>query len=358
VIPRSILVVVTRRIGDVLLATPLIRSLKLAWPDAQVDALVFDGTQDVLAANPDVRRIHAIAARPGLLRHVALVLRILRRYDIALSLVPGDRPTLYAFLAGRWRAGLLLPAKKELWKRRFLDRWVAFDDRDTHTVLMHLALAEALGIPARREVAVCWRDAEARQVDALLGTDRTRPVAVLHPYPKFNYKMWRVESWVEVAGWLAGRGYRVVISGGPDPAELDYVAGLARAMPQGTLNLAGKLTLAGTGCLLGRAAVYVGPDTAVTHMAAALGVPTVAFYGPTDAVKWGPWPRDYSGSGNPWRRLGSQAAGRVRLVQGNVPCVPCGKEGCDRHVASFSDCLQQLPAAKVIAAIESVMGDA
>jgi heptosyltransferase-3 len=355
--PHSILVVVTRRIGDVLLATPLIRSLKLAWPDAQVDALVFEGTQDVLAANPDVRRIHAIAARPGLLRHIALVLRILRRYDIALSLVPGDRPTLYAFLAGRWRAGLLLPAKKERWKRRFLDRWVAFDDRDTHTVLMHLALAEALAIPAQREVAVCWRDAEARQVDALLGADRTRPFAVLHAYPKFNYKMWRVESWVEVAGWLADRGYRVVISGGPDPAELDYVAGLARAMPQGTLNLAGKLTLAGTGCLLGRAAVYVGPDTAVTHMAAALGVPTVALYGPTDPVKWGPWPRDFSGSGNPWRRLGSQAAGRVRLVQGNMPCVPCGKEGCDRHVASFSDCLQQLPAARVIAAIESVMGD-
>ncbi len=354
-IPRSILVVVTRRIGDVLLATPLIRSLKRAWPDAQVDALVFDGTQDVLAANPDVRRIHVVPARPGLLQHIALVLRILRRYDIALSLVPGDRPTGYAFLAGRWRAGLLLPAKKEHWKRRFLDRWVAFDDRDTHTVLMHLALAEVLGIPAQREVAVCWRDAEASQVDALLGADRTRPVAVLHAYPKFNYKMWRVDGWVDVARWLAGRGYRVVISGGPDPAELDYLAGLSRAMPLGTLNLAGKLTLAGTGCLLGRAAVYVGPDTAVTHMAAALGVPTVTLYGPTDPVKWGPWPRDYRGSGNPWQRLGSQAAGRVRLVQGNVPCVPCGKEGCDRHVASFSDCLQQLPAARVIAAIESVI---
>src|SRR5262245_18250871 len=87
--PRSILVVVTRRIGDVLLATPLIRSLKRAWPDAAVDALVFEGTEDAIAANPDVRRVLAIPQRPGLLRHLSLVLGMLRRYDVALSLVPG-----------------------------------------------------------------------------------------------------------------------------------------------------------------------------------------------------------------------------------------------------------------------------
>ena len=56
--PRTVLVVVTRRIGDVLLATPLIRSLKHAWPDAAIDVLVFAGTQGVLAANPDIRRAY------------------------------------------------------------------------------------------------------------------------------------------------------------------------------------------------------------------------------------------------------------------------------------------------------------
>ena len=146
-IPRSVLVVVTRRIGDVLLATPLIRSLKRAWPGAQVDVLVFEGTQGVIGAHPDVRRVLTIAERPALPWHIAFVLRLVRRYDMALSLVPGDRPTLYAYLAGRWRAGLLLPTRKENWKRRFLHRWVAFDELNTHTVLMHLALADALGIP-------------------------------------------------------------------------------------------------------------------------------------------------------------------------------------------------------------------
>ena len=352
--PRSVLVVVTRRIGDVLLATPLIRSLKSAWPDTPVDALVFEGTQDVLAGNPDVRRVLTIAQRPSFPQHVAFLLRVARRYDMALSLVPGDRPTFYAFLAGRWRAGLLLPTRKESWKRRFLQRWVPFDERDTHTVLMHLALADALGIPAQREVAVSWREEDARQLGAALGADGG-PIAVLHPYPKFNYKMWRVESWIELANRLAARGYRIVISGGPDGAERAYVAGLVPAMPAGTLNLAGKLTLGGTACLVARAAVYVGPDTAITHMAAALGVPTIALYGPTDPVKWGPWPAGYAASGNPWHRLGSQSVERVRLLQGNIACVPCHQEGCDRHVASFSDCLQQLPVEKVISAIESLV---
>jgi heptosyltransferase-3 len=146
-----------------------------------------------------------------------------------------------------------------------------------------------------------------------------------------------------------------VLSGGPDAAELEYVRDLTPGMPTATLDLAGRLTLGGTGYLLSRAALYVGPDTGVTHMAAALGVPTVALYGPTDAVKWGPWPRDYTGSGNPWRRLGSQSVGRVRLLLGDPACVPCGHEGCERHIGSFSDCLQELPTARVIAAIESLI---
>jgi len=353
--PRSVLVIVARRIGDVLLATPLIRSVKRAWPDAAIDVLVFEGTQAVLAANPDVRRVLAVAERPGWATHLLFILHLLRRYDVALSTQYGDRPTLYAFLAGRWRAGLLMPTGKERWKRALLHRWAPFDNRNTHTVLMNLALAGLLDIESHREVAVCWEPEDTARVDALLGRGSGGPVAVLHPYPKFNYKMWHRAGWIEVAIWLAACGHRVVLSGGPDVAEITYVADLSRDMPPGTMNLAGKLSLGAAGCLLSRAAVFLGPDTALTHMAAALGVPTVAIYGPTDPVKWGPWPRDHASATNPWKRLGSQTVARVRLVQGIAPCTPCHKEGCERNVASFSDCLQQLPAATIIAALESVM---
>jgi heptosyltransferase-3 len=144
---------------------------------------------------------------------------------------------------------------------------------------------------------------------------------------------------------------RIVLTGGNDPAELDYVQRLAAGM-QSALNLAGRLTLNECACVIARAKAYVGPDTALTHMAAALGVPTIVLFGPTNAVKWGPWPRGHTPQTNPWRRIGSQRAGNVTLLQGAGACVPCGLEGCRREVSSFSDCLQSLPVEKVIAAVE------
>ena len=353
--PRSVVVIVPRRIGDVLLATPVIRSLKRTWPQAAIDALVFEGTEGMLASNPDLRRVHVIALRPSLVRHVAFVARLFRRYDLALSLVPGDRPTFYAYAAGRRRVGLLLETEKERWKRRLLHDWVPFDDLNTHTVRMHLALAAAAGIAQHADVVATWSGEDAAQVDRLLAGVGSRPYALLHPYPKFNYKMWHRRGWIEVAQQLAARNLPVVLSGGSEQAEIEYVADLAREMPAGTTNAAGRLALGASACLASRARVYVGPDTAMTHIAAALGVPTIALFGPSNTVKWGPWPRGHPPGSNPWRRCGSQLAGNVILVQGAGPCVPCMLEGCERHVASFSDCLQQLPAARVMAAIDRAL---
>ena len=355
--PRSVLVVVTRRIGDVLLTTPLIRSLKRAWPAAAIDVLVFAGTQYVLAANPDIRQVLTIAERSHWREHLALFAKIARRYDVALSVVPSDRPTLYAWLAGRWRAGLVVDAPKHRWKTRLLQRWVKFDNRNTHTVLMHLALAATLDIAPCPDVVAAWRDGDRGELARQLPFALSEPYAVLHTFPKFNYKMWRGVEWTEVAQWLQSRGIRVVLSGGGDADELDYVDAIAHEIP-GAIDLAGKLTLSQVACLLAHARAYVGPDTAVTHMAAALGIPVVAFYGPTDPVKWGPWPAGYASAVNPWRRLGTQRVNNVTLIQGAAACAPCFNEGCDRNVGSFSDCLQQLPAAKVIAALTHALGAA
>jgi len=354
--PASVLVVVTRRMGDVLLASPLIRSIKAAWPQAGVDALVFAGTQGVLAANPDVRRVITVAERPGLLAHLAFAAGLLRRYDIALSCLAGDRPTTYAFVAGRWRAGMVEAGSSARWKRWLLSGAVAFDDLDTHTVAMNLALADVLGIARHHEIGIGWSAADAARARKLLGDDaRDTPYAVLHMHPKFNYKKWHVEGWVGLAHWLAERGFDTVLTGGVEPGEREFVTSVAARMPRGTVNLAGQITLAQATCVIAGTRLFVGPDTVTTHMAAALGVPTIALYGPSNPVKWGPWPRRFTGAPSPWRRVGTQAMGNVQLVQGAGACVPCLGEGCDRHVASFSDCLQQLPLSAVIAAAERAL---
>ena len=353
--PRSVLVVVTRRIGDVLLATPVIRSVKRAWPEAAVDAVVIKGTEGVITANPDLRRVLAVPQRPGFPAHLRFVWGLLRRYDLALSVLPSDRSTIYAFLGGRWRAGLHSPTRKEAWKRLLLHEWRLFDNVDTHTVTMDLALADVIGAPRSGEVVVSWSAEDERQADRLLAGSSAAPLAVLHACPKFSYKMWRPDGWVEVGHWLAARGYRVALTGSSDADELAYVNGIARDMPPETINAAGRLTLGGSASLVSRARIYVGPDTAMTHVAAALGVPTAALYGPTNPVKWGPWPRGHPPDANPWQRCGSQRVGNVFLVQGTGACVPCHQEGCGRNIASTSDCLQELPAARVIAAVERLL---
>jgi heptosyltransferase-3 len=112
------------------------------------------------------------------------------------------------------------------------------------------------------------------------------------------------------------------------------------------------------GYLLSRAALYVGTDTAVSHMAAAVGAPTIVLFGPSNPVKWGPWPKDFPATvPSPWRTHGSQRQGNVFLVQGEADCVPCLHEGCDRHINSLSDCLQKLPVSRVIRAAEVMLAE-
>ena len=349
--PRNVLVVVTRRIGDVLLATPVIHSLKCAWPEARIDVLVFEGTQGVIAAGPDINCILTIPERPGTAQHLAFMARLFRRYDLALSLVPGDRPTLYAFLAGRRRAGLLVPTRKEKWKRCLLDHWVPYQAATKHTLLTHLSILAPLGVTALPEVSVKWHNNDAQRVDLLLKPLDDARFIVLHLYPKFNYKKWNAHGWIALASWLTANKLRIVLTGSGDAAELEYVRELARGM-NNPLNLAGQLSLSESACVIARAAAYVGPDTALTHMAAALGVKTIALLGPTNPLTWGPWPKTHTALSNPWHALGDQSCGNVLLLQGSAACVPCSNEGCDRHVASYSDCLVNLPPTRVINALQ------
>lgn len=345
--------VVTLRIGDVLLATPLIRSLKLAWPKAEIDVLVFEHTEGVLSGNPDINRVITIARRPGLWKHLALISGLLRRYDMAVTTLMSDRPVLYAWIAAKVRFGMGDGSKKQRWKQSLLSDWVAFDNVGTHTVLMNLKLADLLGVERNHEVVVSWTPADESKAAEVLPFDvRTETFAVLHLYPKFPYKTWRQENWAELADWFMAKGIRPVFTGGNFPDELEYVGRIVSSMPQGSVNVAGKLSLSESAFLISRAKYYVGPDTALTHMAAALGTPTVSLFGPSNPVKWGPWPKNHAGGCSPYRMKGSQRVGNVVLLQGDGDCVPCMQEGCERHVSSTSDCLQNLQVARVIAALQ------
>ena len=341
--PR-ILVVALRRLGDVLLTTPLIHSLRQAWPDATIDALVFADTAGIIADNPDLNAVVTMPPRPTASQGLSLAARLWRRYDLAISTQCGDRPTFFAIIAGRQSLAPVESTFNGRLKRAWLGRSIPYVAR-VHRVEEMLRLADALGI-ARAPRLVCPKP---RRADGVAGD-----YAVIHAAPMFRYKQWSQAGWRALAVWLARRGLTVVATGGPGEAERRYLDEVWHGVPA-VQRLDRRLDWPQLAGLLAKARVYIGPDTSVTHLAAAAGCPTVALYGPTDPRLWGPWPA--LGLDKMWDAAGSvQRRGNIWLVQNPLPCLPCQLEGCERRLESYSACLDELSPQQVIAAVEQALG--
>jgi heptosyltransferase-3 len=339
--PR-VLVVALRRIGDVLLTTPLVRSLRRAWPDAHLDMLVFADTAGILQGNPDIDTVMSMPSKDDRGAGLALAARLAKRYDLAVSTQSGDRPTFFAAIAGRRS---LAPVEggsmMSVFKRNILSMGVPVLP-GLHRVEEMLRLADALGIARVAEV-VCPADASRE------GFVPGVPYAVLHPAPMFRYKRWTDEGWRMVAEALAARGLEVVVTGGPAADERAYLDKVLQGVR--VTRTDSTLSWPRLAALLAGTSVFVGPDTSVTHLAAAAGAPTVALFGPTDPRLWGPWPA--GGLQGPWEAVGTiQQRGNVWLVQNPQPCLPCQQEGCDRHIKSHSRCLDEMRPGQVLAAID------
>jgi heptosyltransferase-3 len=134
-----------------------------------------------------------------------------------------------------------------------------------------------------------------------------------------------------------------------------YASDIGKRAGDEAINLVGKLSLAATAEVIRRAKLFVGPDTSASHIAAATGTPTIALFGPSNPVRWGPWPKGWTGN-SPWEMSGSALKGNVYLLQGAGACVPCKLEGCDANVDSWSDCLLTLDANSVIDVATELLG--
>jgi heptosyltransferase-3 len=350
--PARVLLIAMRFLGDALLATPLIHSLKLAYPEARIDILAYRNTAGMFEGNPDVDQIITTPNRPKFRDYLELIPRIFRRYDLALAVQAGDRPFIYSLLAAPVRiAAVPTRGATGWWKSYFLSGYAEHDNENTHTVLQNLKLADALRIPRSHALIPPRSDAEL----PLPLSSPAPNYAVLHPYPQWAYKQWTQEGWLEIARYLHRLGMRLVLSGGPAEDEVRYLADLQSRLPADTLNLAGRVTLAELTGIIADAKCFIGPDTGITHLAAATGVPVIALFGPTNPIKWTPWPYGYRQDRNPFGKVGDQQVNNVYLVQGEADCVPCDLEGCERHRQSRSACLDRLPVQRVVGAIRQIL---
>ncbi len=340
---KKILVIAMPYLGDVLLATPLFHSLKVTYPDAQLDVLVFSNTAAMLEGNPDISQIITTPNRPTFTDNWQLFKKIFRRYDLAMAIQTGDRPFFYTLIAAPLRINVV-PSKqsKAWWKRYFVKRWTEFDNDNTHTVLQNLKLLDLIDVPRHFSLIPPRINDSHSLKQQFLFLSEVAPYVVLHPYPQWRYKRWTPEGWIAIGQYLTQLGFRIVLSGGATQEEQGNIASIAKQLPADTVNLAGQVSLAQLAHIIAQAKLFIGPDTGITHLAAATGIPVIAIYGPTNPVKWSPWPYGYQASVNPFEAKGNQHVNNIYFVQGAGDCVPCGFEGCDRHQQSRSRCLDEL----------------
>ena len=347
---RRALVIKLRHHGDVLLASPVFTVLKRAAPQAEIDALVYLETAPMLERHPAIRLVHTIdrgqKARGPFAQLVgdAKLWRALRarRYDLVVHLTEHPRGAWLTRVAGarygvapeRARAGWF-------WRSCFTHRFPLPQGTSRHTVETDLDALRRIGIWPREDekklVLVPGPDAEAR-VAALLarhGLARGRFV-LIHPGSRWLFKCWPPGPTAALLDQLAGDGWRLVLTGAPDPAEAPLVTAIKSSLKAPIVDLAGELTMPELAALIAAARLFIGCDTAPMHMACAAGTPVVAWFGPSDERVWGPWRV-------PHRIVGSTAHS----------CRPCHNNGCGG--SNISECLQMLPLAEVAAAVRDLL---
>jgi heptosyltransferase-3 len=345
---RRALVIKLRHHGDVLLAAPVLSALKHAAPQCEVDALVYADTAPMLAGHPALARFHTIDRNwknLGPWQQAQAEWRLLaalraRHYDLVIHLSVHRRGAwLTRLLRPRWSVAPRYDGK--FWDTSFTHFYPAQSRPDRHTVESNLDSLRALGhepAPQDKRVAlVPGREAEAR-VDTLLAQhELTQGKFIhLHPASRWTFKCWPMERVAVLCDELAVRGWPVALTSAPDEKERAMVAHVLAATRSTPVDLSGQLSLKELAALTARARLFVGVDSAPMHIAAAMGTPTVAIFGPSGEREWGPW----------------NVAHRV-VASLDHPCRPCGRDGCEG--SKISECLTMLPVAQVLAACEELL---
>lgn len=346
----SFLIIALRYIGDVLVTTPLALSIKQHIPGARVEYLVFDGTESVLAKNPYVDKVNIISRSS---RNPLDALRLMRKFDFALATNYSDRTAIFAGLSGKKSLGFSLYPRKDWWKRLVLDYCCQYHDRN-HAVQQILSIVEPLGIPKIPVVTMAFDQGDSAFVRSKMPHSR---YVVLHPYSRGQYKYWSPEKWGKLAELIQRQTACVpVFTVTADPRDRELLDAILAHTPDGCLSFPEPFTLTQLAAAIQGSEMYVGIDTVVTHIAAAVGAPTVALFGPTLTRYWAPWPNGCTEESPFLPNHGVQRVGNVTVIQKNWPCVPCNKETCAISTRGRIECLEQLQAEEVLDVISTILG--
>jgi predicted lipopolysaccharide heptosyltransferase III len=331
---RRVLIVRLRSIGDTVLATPSVFALKRFLPHAQVDILVEDWVAPLLTNHPSVDNV-VVLERGGVVARTRAA-RELRaeRYDVVYNLHGGTTATFLTRATGaRHRVGFetyqyaklhteLAPPAPLLWRQE-----------KTHSVEQQLALLGWTGVPVtdkpRTQLGISPAAAEAVNQRLVAAGLAEHKIALIHPAAAFETKRWATENFARVAEFVAERGFAPVAIAAPHEAQvINELLGAASVK-----IVSFDLSLPEVTALAAHSQLFVGNDSGIAHIAAAVGTPSVVIFGSSNVANWRPWNR---------------AAAEVVFEE--MSCQPCHGYFCEKFPQP--ECILRVPARRVLAAIE------
>ncbi|CNK93539.1 MULTISPECIES: putative lipopolysaccharide heptosyltransferase III [Yersinia] len=299
---QRILVIKLRHFGDVLLTTPLLSTLKANYPQAKIDVLLYGGTQEMLRENTTVN--HAFIVDRGL-KHAGLTAQIsgekalfnalkAQHYDLILNLSDQWRAAAYCrLLKPGFSIGFHYP-KRDTWLWRYCHSTLVDIPHaaERHTVLNNLDILEPLQLTdIITDVTMSYGPQDIERVKQLCQQRNISDYILIQPSARWKFKTWASESFSQLINHLTEQGETVLLTGGKDQAELDYIAEIIAgcAQPEQVINLSGLLALPELAVLIDNAKLFIGVDSVAMHMAAALQTPAVVLFGPSNLNQWHPW---------------------------------------------------------------------
>jgi heptosyltransferase III len=365
---RRVLVVMLRHHGDVLLTTPVYATLRRAIPDVEIDVVVYHETRALLENNPDVREIFSIekgTSGNSSFNKMKDEWRFMtalraRRYDLLIHLSDHKRGAWLArWLKPRYSIAPRLRRANWFWLGSFTHFYINATSVSSgnsllrrHVVEQNMDAVRRLGIGVNRPPPLSLVPGPKAEKDAaqfLADNKLEKAYVLIQPTSRWMFKCWPVAQNTALVLALLKKGFGVVLSCGPGQREQDMiediVAGVVKVLGSHPVDLVLANvpdTLNRLAALIDRARVFIGIDSAPMHIAAAMGTPSVALFGPSGEDNWGPW----KGAGSLVSRV---------VTLSNFTCRPCGQDGCGG--SKVSQCLVQLPVSAVLRAFEEVLED-
>ncbi len=330
-----ILVIRLSSLGDVLLATPVVRLLKRVFPDAELDIAVAQEFAAVWEHNPYINRVVAVdRTRDALAMAHAARRHLAKRYDLVIDLQRNIRSrALRLGLARR----VLRVSKVRIGKLRIV--WGKHTTIPLpHVVERYCRPLEQLGITDDDGGLELWLPEERSSADYPPTTrvKQSEQTIGLAPGARHHTKQWLPSGFVRVAKTLQEQGWNIVLFG--SSRERDLCEGIAfRLDPRSTQIVVGN-DLSMTARLLDRCTLLVCNDSAAVHIAAARRVPVVVVYGSTvPAFGFTPYCVPH------------------RIVEVELPCRPCTHIGRARCPRGHFGCMHGVTAEHVLVAVQSLI---